>query len=141
MSSVRRAVEVPAAFAVLAAGIAYGANEALGPQPVAWLFAYGTVLFYVPWLIALLPISACAAFLARRAGASFRQRLFVAVSPAVVIGGVITGLTAIVVIAASLGGRQVHPMDAIGHFLIGWLLVPATVGVVGALPFLRDRAT
>lgn len=136
MSGFRRQVAVPAGAAVLAASVAYGVNGMFGPQPYAWLFEYGTVLFYVPWLIALLLISACATFWARRAGAGVLGRILVAVSPALMIGGVVTGLMAVVVAAASANGHQVHPLDAVGHFLIGWILVPGAVGLAGALPFL-----
>ena len=41
------------------------------------------------------------------------------------MGGVVTGLMAVVVAAASANGHHVYPVDAIGHFLIGWMLVPA----------------
>lgn len=136
MDEFRRQVVVPAGAAVLAAAVAYGVNTMFGPQPRAWLFEYGTVLFYVPWLIALSLISAGATFWARRTGASVFRRILVAVSPALVMGGMVTGLMAIVVAAASANGHRVYPTDAIGHFLIGWILVPGAVGLVGALPFL-----
>jgi hypothetical protein len=136
MGEFRRQVVVPAGVAVLAAAVAYGLNTMFGPEPRAWLFEYGTVLFYVPWLIALSLISACATFWARRTGASVSRRILVAISPALVMGGMVTGFMAVVVAAASTNGHHVYPLDAIGHFLIGWILVPGAVGLVGALPFL-----
>ena len=129
---------LPAVAAVLLAGAAFAVNQALGPPPVAWLFKYGTVLFYVPWLICLALITACTGYWARRSGAGFRERVFVAASPGIFFGGVYTALALLVVAAASAGGHTVHPVDAIGHFLIGWLFVPALVGLLGALPFLPD---
>ena len=60
-------------------------------------------------------------------------------SPAFVIGGVVTMLMAFVVAAASVSRQQMYPLDAVGHFLIGWLLVPGAVEIVGALPFLLRR--
>lgn len=142
MTSFNRQVELPAAAAVVVAAVAFGLNEAIGPRPVAWLFKYGTILFYVPWLISLVPISASTAYWARRSGASVGGRVLVALSPGIFIGGVYTALALLVVIAASASGQTVHPLDAVGHFLIGWLLVPSAVGVAGALPFLHggDRA-
>jgi hypothetical protein len=68
---------------VLLATLVFGVNDAVGPRPLAWGFRYGTVLFYVPWLIALLPICACAAYWAKRAGAGVRARLIVATSRAI----------------------------------------------------------
>jgi hypothetical protein len=138
VSPFNRQIGLPAGVAVILAGAAFGVNQAIGPQPVAWLFKYGTVLFYVPWLISLVLISAAAAYWAQRSGASVRGRFLVAASPGIVIGGVYTVLALLVVLAASASGHRVHPLDAVGHFLIGWLLVPGVLGMVGALPFLRN---
>ncbi len=139
MTPFKRQVGLPAASSVVLAAAAFGLDQAFGPRPAAWLFKYGTVLFYVPWLGALVLISACAAYWARRSGASVPGRLFVAVSPAIFMGGVVTCLSLLVVLAASASGHVVHPMDAVGHFLIGWLLVPGAAGILGALPFLRTN--
>ena len=81
MSPFNRQVGLPAGVAVILAAAAFGVNQAVGPQPVAWLFKYGTVLFYVPWLISLVLISAVAVCWAQRSGASVRGRLLVAASP------------------------------------------------------------
>jgi len=140
MSSFNRQIGLPAGASVLVATAAFGANMIFGPRPLAWLFRYGTVLLYVPWLIALPVVSASATFWAKRAGAGFGGRILVAVSPALLIGGVVTVLMAFVATAASMDGRRVYPVDAVGHFLIGWFLVPGAVEVVGALPFLLGRA-
>jgi len=125
---------------VLLATLAFGVDDSFGPRPLAWGFRYGTVLFYVPWLIALLPICACAARWARRAGATPRERLLVATSPALVLGGSVTLLAISVAVAARIGGHAIHPLDAVGHFLIGWLLVPGAVGAIAASPFMGPHA-
>ena len=139
MSSFNRQIGLPAGASVLVATAAFGVNVMLGPRPLAWLFRYGTVLFYVPWLIALPIVSGAAAYWAQRAGAGVGGRILVAVSPALVIGGVVTVLMAVVVASASINGRRVYPVDAVGHFLIGWLLIPGALEMIGALPFLRGR--
>ena len=131
----------PTACCTLGATLAFGINDALGPRPLAWGFRYGTVLFYVPWLVALVPISAMATYWARRSGATVGQRLFVAASPAVALGGVITTLAMSVAVAAYVGGRTIHPIDAVGHFLVGWLLVPGAVGAMASLPFLGPETS
>jgi hypothetical protein len=123
---------------VLLAALAFGIDDAFGPRPWALGFRYGTVLIYVPWLAALAPICAGTVYWATRAGASPRARLFVATSPAVFLGGTITLLAMCVATGAALGGHAIHPLDAIGHFLVGWLLVPGAVGTLAASPFLRS---
>ena len=136
MSTFQRQLGAPAACCTLAATIAFGVNDAFGPRPLAWGFRYGTVLFYVPWLVMLLPICACGAYWAKRAGAHGWERVVVATSPAIVLGGIVTLLAMGVAAAARMGGHVIHPLDAVGHFLIGWLLVPGVVGTVAAWPFL-----
>lgn len=133
----QRRVGLPAAVALAAA--AFGVDDAFGPRPLVWLFQYGTVLFYLPWLAALALISAGATYWAGNAGASRAACALVAVSPALAIGGVVTALALAVAGIASLHGQRVYPWDAVGHFLIGWLLVPGGVGILGAAPFLRSR--
>ena len=134
-----RRVGGPAGASVVVAAAAFGVNDAIGPRPMAWLFQYGTVLFYVPWLLALALISFLATAWATRMGASVGERALVSVSPALVMGSVVTVLALVVAMAASLGGHRVYPEDAIGHFLVGWILVPGAVGIIGAAPFLARR--
>lgn len=121
---------------VLAATIVLGIDGRFGPQPWVWDFKYGAVVVHLPWLAALFLISAGATFLSRRGGANLSQRVLVALTPALLIGTVTNLLAAIVVIAARIGGQQIHPRDFVGHFLVGWLLIPLGAALLGSLPFL-----
>jgi hypothetical protein len=71
-------------------------------------------------------------------GESFTAVL-VALSPALLIGTTFNLLTAII-ITASRSGQRIHPVDFIAHMLVGWLLIPAAAGLLGALPFLRGQS-
>jgi hypothetical protein len=44
---------------------------------------------------------------------------------------------AVVVISASVGGQRVHPIDFVGHFIVGWLVFPSIALLLGSVPFLR----
>ena len=48
---------------------------------------------------------------------------------------------AVVVTGASIGGHRVYPGDFVGHFIVGWLVVPAIALLLGSLPFLRDAVS
>jgi hypothetical protein len=122
--------------AVLAATIVLGIDGRFGPQPWVWNFKYGAVVVHLPWLVALLLISAGATFLSRRGGANLSQRVLVAVIPALMIGTVTNLVAAVVVIVAGIGGQRIHPRDFVGHFLVGWLLIPLGAALLGSLPFL-----
>jgi hypothetical protein len=110
-------------------------DESFGPPPKVLPFRYGAVVVHIPWLLGLLLIGAAATFLSRRNGASLAEQVIVALSPALVIGGVVNLLMAIVVTSAHLSGHRVHPVDFVGHFIIGWLVFPAGSLLTGSLPF------
>jgi hypothetical protein len=138
-NSFQKQVGVPVIVSIIVATAAMVIDDRLGPPPRVLPFKYGAVVVHIPWLLVLLPIGAGATFLARRAGANLSRRLLVALSPALVIGGAVNVLMALVVTAASLGGHRVHPIDFIGHFIVGWLVLPAIASLFGSLPFLPSE--
>jgi hypothetical protein len=131
-------VGVPVVASAIVAAAVMVIDGRFGPPPLVLPFKYGAIVVHIPWLLALLLIGAGATFLARRAGAGFSRRLLVALSPALLIGGSVNVLMAFVVTAASIGGHRVYPIDFVGHFIVGWLVVPAIALLFGSLPFLRD---
>ena len=137
MTSFQKRVGVPGLTAVIVAAGLIALDDAFGPPPLVLPFKFGAIVVHVPWLAALILIGAGGTLLARRAGASFGERVFVALSPALVIGGAVNLLMAIVVIWASVGGHRVHPVDFIGHFVIGWLVFPAASLFFGSFLFLK----
>ena len=54
-------------------------------------------------------------------------------SPALLIGGAVNVLMVVVVISASASGQRVHPDDFEGHFIVGWLAVPAIALFLGSV--------
>jgi hypothetical protein len=135
----QKQVGIPVIAAVIIAAAAMALDDRFGPPPHVFPFKYGAVVVHIPWLLALLLISAGATFLARRAGASLSRRLLDAFSPALVIGGAVNVLMAFVVTAASISGHHVYPIDFVGHFIVGWLVLPAIALLFGSLPFLRSE--
>jgi hypothetical protein len=129
-------VGVPALAALVIASLLMALDDGFGPPPKVLPFRYGAVIVHIPWLLGLLLIGAAATFLARRTGASLAQQVIVALSPGLVIGGVVNLLMAIVVTSANLSGHRVHPIDFVGHFIIGWLVLPAAALLLGSLPFI-----
>jgi len=138
VTSFRKRVGVPGLAAVAVAAALMAMDDAFGPPPHVLPFKYGAIVIHFPWLLALLPIGAGATLLARRLGATFSERLLVALSPALLIGGIVNSLMAVVVALAKVGGQRVHPIDFIGHFIVGWLVFPAVALLLGSLPFLGD---
>jgi hypothetical protein len=48
------------------------------------------------------------------------HRIFVALSPGMLIGGMASVLIAAIVIAAAVGGRREYPQDFVGHMIVGY---------------------
>jgi hypothetical protein len=136
----QKQVGVPALAALIIATLLLALDNSFGPPPKVLPFRYGAVVVHIPWLLGLLPIGAAATFLAGRAGASLAEQVIVALSPGLVIGGVVNLLMAIVVTSAHLSGHRVHPIDFVGHFIIGWLVLPAGALLIGSLPFVVGQA-
>jgi hypothetical protein len=138
MTPFQRHVGVPAIVAITLAAALMALDGRFGPPPLVVPFRYGAVVLHLPWLITLVLTSGGATLFAKRSGATISERLCVAISPALIIGGAVNLLMACVVTVASIGGHRVYPTDFIGHFVVGWLVLPAFASFVGSLPFLRD---
>lgn len=141
MTSFQKQVGVPVVAAAIVAALVMVIDDRFGPPPLVLPFKCGAIVVHIPWLLALLPIGAGATFLARRAGANLSRRLVVALGPALLIGGAVNLLMAVVVTGASIGGHRVYPGDFVGHFIVGWLVVPAISLLLGSLPFLRGAVS
>jgi hypothetical protein len=132
----QKSVGAPALAAVTIAVLLMALDDRFGPPPIVLPFRYGAVVVHTPWLVGLAVIGGAATFVAWRIGASLTQQTIVALSPALVIGGAVNLLMAIVVTSASLSGHRVHPIDFIGHFVVGWIAFPAGSLLIGSFPFL-----
>lgn len=141
MTAFQKHIGVPALAAVTVAAALMAIDDRFGPPPIVLPFKYGAVVVHVPWLLTLLFIGAGATLLAKRSGATPSERLLVALSPALLIGGAVNVLMAIVVASARLSGQRVHPIDFLGHFIAGWLIFPSVMLLLGSLPFLRAGAS
>ena len=140
MTAFQKHVGVPAVAAVTIATLVMALDDRFGPPPMVLPFRYGAVIVHIPWLLGLFLIGAAATFLAWRIGAGLAQQVIVALSPALLMGGAVNLLMAIVVISAHLSGHRVHPVDFVGHFVVGWLALPAASLLIGSLPFLLWQA-
>jgi hypothetical protein len=139
MTPFQKHVGVPAIAAVTVAAALMALDGRFGPPPLVVPFRYGAIVVHIPWLLTLVLIGGGATLFARRSGATISERLLVAISPALMIGGAVNLLMACVVTVASIGGHRVYPTDFIGHFVVGWLVLPALASAVGSLPFLLLR--
>jgi hypothetical protein len=133
-------IGVPALAALIIATLLMAIDDSFGPPPKVLPFRYGAVVIHIPWLLGLLLIGAASTLLARRTGASLAEQVIVALSPGLVIGGAVNLLMAIVVTFAHLGGHRVHAIDFVGHFIIGWIVLPAGALLLGSLPFVVGQA-
>jgi energy-converting hydrogenase Eha subunit H len=136
----QRRVGIPVIAAVTVAVTAMALDGHFGPRPWVVPFRYGAIVIHIPWLLTLPLVGGGATLLAKRSGATTFQRLLVSISPALTIGGAVNVLMAGVVTVASISGHRVYPTDFIGHFIVGWLVVPAFASFVGSLPFLRSAS-
>lgn len=135
----QKRVALPALAAVTIAALLMAVDDRFGPPPIVEPFRYGAVVVHIPWLASLVVIGAAATFVACRIGASLTQQAIVALSPSVVIGGAVNLLMAIVVTSASLSGHRVHPIDFLGHFIVGRLVLPAVSLLIGSCPLLLGQ--
>jgi hypothetical protein len=113
------------------------------PQLPPWVFftRNGVSIVLAPlWMLALPFIGALGAWLSLRAGGSSRDRLLSALGPGWLIGGILTmGVPLSMVIEGRIALRV--KLTAYVVYMIGWCLVPAVLLTLGALPWLRRKAT
>jgi hypothetical protein len=109
------------------------------PRIISWT-GPGTILFYVPWLLALPVFGAMGAYLSTRAGGPRRAALVASIFPVLT-----NAATFFVILPVGLIIDRHVPLDtvAIGVLMgmTGWVLIPGAALLVGWLPvhLLRSR--
>jgi hypothetical protein len=111
-----------------------------GPLPVfVWIDPRVPLLLYVPWLVALPVFGAAGAYWSRRAGGQIHARIAAGVFPVLMLAAAFGMILPIALIFEGHGWRMFQ-LKALVIFLLGWVLIPGAALLLGALPFLRNRA-
>lgn len=138
-----RQVILPGGLALVLATIALAVESHFGPRPAVLSFAPGTLVVYHVWPVTLLAFGAMAAFLSIRAGANATRGLFVALSPALIMFGVMVFVLLVAIPMHLLRGVRPDPQIFLYGFLNAienWVVLPAIPLLLGALPFLKKPA-
>ena len=142
MSTFGKQFIVPSGLALTIATCALAVEIRLGPRPLVWNFGMGALVIYRLWPIALLITGAISAYLSMRAGAHRERRVLVAITPALYMLGAM--LLVLTVIMSNHLLRWMPPQPIYWMpFLVGlanWVVLPALVLFLGAVPFLGETA-
>ncbi len=132
-----RSLWLPALITLLAASMSLAVTQFLRVQPrLVWIGGWG-MTFYWPWLASLPLFGALGAYFSQRAEGSLRTRLAVGLSPAFTM---LIVMTVILPWALAIDGFRLFRLVGFALGLTNWVLIPAGVLLLGALPFLRPRA-
>lgn len=104
------------------------------PSSVWWVGA-DVFTIEIPWILSLLAVGAVTGWLARRIGAKPVERALACTFPALVPAGL-----CLLALAVQLAlDRDLVHFKPFLLVLTGWSLLPASAGLLGAVPFLRGE--
>lgn len=108
-----------------------------GVRPHIWWTRSGlALLFYIPWLLAQPVFGAVAAYMSRRNGGVWHERLTASLIPAAsMVGAFCVAVCVAIALNKAGGGHEINAI-ALSLLVLSWAVVPGLALALGALPFL-----
>jgi hypothetical protein len=106
------------------------------PPHIVWTRSGLALLFYIPWLVAQPIFGAVAAYISRKNGGAWHERLTASLIPAAgMVGAFCVAVCAAIALNLTGDGHEINAI-ALSLYVLSWAAVPGLTLALGALPFL-----
>ncbi len=139
MNQRTKAVWIPGLVSLTVASGVLALLQVWGVRPhIVWMRSGLALLFYIPWLVAQPAFGAIGAYISRRNGGDWRERLTAGLLPAAAMAAAFcVGFCVQIALNAITNGHEIS-FIGIGLYVVLWVAVPGFALALGALPFLGD---
>ena len=134
-----KAVWIPGLISLTAASAVLALMQVWGLRPhIVWARSGLALLFYVPWLAAQPAFGAIGAYISRRNGGDWRERLTAGVLPSAAMVATFCVVACIEIAVNAITNGHEITLIGLSSYIVAWSVVPGFGLTLGALPFLRN---
>jgi len=139
MNQRTKAVWIPGLISLAAASGVLAMLQVWGVRPhVVWTHSGLAFLFYIPWLVAQPAFGAIGAYISRRNGGGWHERLTASLLPAAAMIAAFCFVICLQITLDAIGNGHEINARALSLYVVLWGVLPGFALALGALPFLRQ---
>lgn len=139
MNQRTKAVWIPGLISLTVASGVLALLQVWGVRPhIVWTCSGLALLFYIPWLIAQPAFGAIGAYVSRRNGGDWRERLTAGLLPAAAMVAAFCFVFCVAIVLNVITNGHEITLVGLSLCIASWAVVPGCALALGALPFLRE---
>ncbi|HUJ31992.1 MAG TPA: hypothetical protein VLY23_11980 [Candidatus Acidoferrum sp.] len=137
MNQRTKAVWIPGLISLTVASAVLALLQVWGVRPqIVWMRSGMGLLFYIPWLVAQPAFGAIGAYISRRNGGDWHERLTAGLLPAAAMVATFCAAFCFQIAVNAITNGDEISLIGLSLYIVSWAVVPGVALSLGALPFL-----